>query len=48
MSNLEYWEYASKSELVLPETDVCNIQFSGIAEQTTCCRAATSCKQHCI
>lgn len=37
------WESARKSELVLPETGVCNTQFASQVEQPACCRPATSC-----
>lgn len=37
------WESARKSELVLPETGVCNTQFSDQPKQPACCPPATAC-----
>ncbi len=37
------WESARKSELVLPETGVCNTQFSDQPKQSACCPPATAC-----
>ncbi|TAL77094.1 MAG: FAD-dependent oxidoreductase [Burkholderiaceae bacterium] len=37
------WASAQHSELVLPETGVCNTQFVDQAEPSLCCRPATAC-----
>src|SRR5690606_33472844 len=37
------WESAGKSELVLPETGVCNTQFSDHVKQPACCPPAAAC-----
>ncbi|MFW7342285.1 NAD(P)-binding domain-containing protein [Pollutimonas sp. H1-120] len=37
------WESAQKSELILPETGVCNTDFASPVAQPACCRPATAC-----